>query len=51
MWRRTIAAHYPAGGWIRLREDTLEALARRKAELGAHAFDDAVRALLGEEAR
>ena len=51
VWRRTIAAHYPAGGWIRLREDTLEALARRKAELGAHAFDDAVRALLGEEGR
>jgi hypothetical protein len=46
VWRRTMAAHYPGGGWIRLQHDTLEALARRKAELGAHSFDDTVRELL-----
>jgi hypothetical protein len=46
VWRRTIDAHYPGGGWIRLQSETLEALARRKAELGVHSFDDTVRGLL-----
>jgi uncharacterized protein DUF6084 len=46
VWRRTIAAHYPGGGWIRLGHETLEALARRKAERGLHSFDDTVRELL-----
>ena len=46
LWRRTIAAHYPGGGWIRLQTETLEGLARRKAERGLHTFDDTVRELL-----
>jgi hypothetical protein len=46
VWRRTIAAHYPGGGWIRLQRETLEALSRRKAERGLHSFDDTVRELL-----
>jgi hypothetical protein len=46
VWRRTIDSHYPGGGWIRLQRETLEALARRKAELGSHTFDDTVRELL-----
>ena len=46
VWRRTIAAHYPGGGWIRLQHETLEALSARKAELGLHSFDDTVRGLL-----
>jgi hypothetical protein len=46
VWRRTIAAHYPGGGWIRLQRETLEALGRRKAERGLHSFDDTVRELL-----
>jgi hypothetical protein len=46
VWRRAIDAHYPGGGWIRLQRETLDALARRKAELGAHTFDDTVRDLL-----
>jgi hypothetical protein len=46
VWRRTIAAHYPGGGWIRLQRETLEQLARRKAERGLHTFDDTVRELL-----
>jgi Family of unknown function (DUF6084) len=46
VWRRTIAAHYPGGGWIRLQRETLEALGRRKAEQGLHTFDDTVRELL-----
>jgi hypothetical protein len=46
VWRRTIAAHYPGGGWSRLQRETLEALSRRKAERGLHSFDDTVRELL-----
>jgi uncharacterized protein DUF6084 len=46
VWRATIDAHYPGGGWVRLQRETLEALARRKAEVGAHTFDDTVRELL-----
>jgi Family of unknown function (DUF6084) len=46
VWRRTIDAHYPGGGWITLQRETLDALARRKAELGAHTFDETVRGLL-----
>ena len=46
VWRRTIANHYPGGGWIRLQHETLEALSRRKAERGLHSFDDTVRELL-----
>jgi len=46
VFKRTIAAHYPGGGWIRLQHETLDALARRKAELGLHTFDDTVRELL-----
>ena len=46
VWRSTIDAHYPGGGWIRLGHETLEALSRRKAERGSHTFDDTVRELL-----
>ena len=46
VWKRTIAAHYPGGGWIRLQRETLDALSRRKAERGLHSFDDTVRELL-----
>jgi hypothetical protein len=46
VWERTIAAHYPGGGWVRLHEDTLEALAARKAARGLHSFDDTVRELM-----
>jgi len=46
VWRQTIAAHFPGGGFIRLQEDTLEELAQRKAQTGAHTFDETVRGLL-----
>jgi uncharacterized protein DUF6084 len=46
VWRRTIAAHFPGGGFVRLQHETLDALARRKAERGLHTFDDVVRELL-----
>jgi hypothetical protein len=47
VWRRTIDAHYPGGGWVRLQSETLQALSRRKAERGDHSFDDTLRGLLG----
>ena len=47
VWRRTIDAHYPGGGWVRLQQDTLEALAARKAERGEHSFDATVRGSAG----
>lgn len=46
IWQRTIAAHYPGGGWIRLQDETLARLQARKAERGLHTFDDVVRELL-----
>jgi hypothetical protein len=46
VWKRTIAAHFPGGGWIRLERETLDQLGRHKAERGMHTFDDAVRGLL-----
>jgi acetyl esterase/lipase len=46
-WKRVMAAYYPGGGWVRLQTETLDALARRKAEHGDHTFDDTVRGLLG----
>jgi hypothetical protein len=46
-WKRVMAAYYPGGGWVRLHAETLDALARRKADRGDHSFDDTVRGLLG----
>jgi hypothetical protein len=46
-FRDMMAAHYPGGGWVRLRAETLDALAARKAACGDHSFDDTVRGLLG----
>jgi hypothetical protein len=45
VWKRTVAAHYPGGGWIRVQEDTLEELQHRKAQSGAYSFDEVVRGL------
>lgn len=47
-WKRSIAAHFPKGGWIRLHEDTLDRLRRHKTEVGAHSYEDAVLDLLGD---
>jgi hypothetical protein len=46
VWKSTMAAHYPGGGWIRLHEETLAELSRHKAERGFHTFDEAVHGLL-----
>jgi hypothetical protein len=46
VWKSTMAAHYPGGGWIRLHEDTLAELSRHKAQRGLHTFDETVQGLL-----
>ena len=46
VWKRMIAQHYPASGWIRLGDDTLRALALRKAQQADPTFDATVATLL-----
>lgn len=48
-WRRAIEAHYSGSGWVRLGNETLDRLVRRKAELGLPSFDATVERLLSEE--
>ncbi|WP_280474187.1 DUF6084 family protein [Nocardia asiatica] len=46
VWRDLMAAHFPNAGWVRLRNDTLQALAAYKSGHGLLGFDDAVTRLL-----
>jgi hypothetical protein len=48
VWRELMARHYPGGGWIRLRHETIARLQRRKAAAGLRTFDDCVTELLEE---
>jgi hypothetical protein len=45
-WKAMIAEHYPGGGWIRLSNETLEALNARRATRGLPSFDACVSELL-----
>jgi Family of unknown function (DUF6084) len=45
-WRAMMAEHYPAGGWIRLSDETLAALNDRRAKRGLPSFDACVQELL-----
>ncbi len=45
-WRAMIAEHYPGLAWIRLSEDTLEALNDRRASRGLPSFDACIEELL-----
>jgi hypothetical protein len=47
VWRDLIGRHYPNTGWLRLRRDTLDALAIYKSERGMLDFDGAITSLLG----
>lgn len=47
-WQAMIAEHYPGGGWIRLHEETLAALNRRRAERGL-TFDHCIQELLDDD--
>ena len=46
LWRDLIELHYPNTGWVRLRRDTLDALASYKSRHGMLGFDDAITSLL-----
>lgn len=48
VWREMIDGYYPGGGWVRLAEDTLDRLGRRKAERALPTFDATVADLLEE---
>ncbi|MFD3427552.1 DUF6084 family protein [Nocardia fluminea] len=46
VWDGLVASHFPNSGWVRLRRDTLDALAAYKSGHGMLGFDDAVTRLL-----
>ncbi|MGS2810615.1 DUF6084 family protein [Nocardia sp. MW-W600-9] len=46
VWDDLMAAHFPNSGWLRLRRDTLDAIAAYKSGHGLLGFDDAVTRLL-----
>ncbi len=49
-WRAMIDEHYPGAGWIRLHEDTLQALNARRAARGLPSFDACLIELLAQGA-
>ncbi|HEY3894135.1 MAG TPA: DUF6084 family protein [Pseudonocardiaceae bacterium] len=46
VWREMMDGHFPGSGWLRLRRDTIDALAEFKAARGLPSWDDAVLAVL-----
>ena len=48
-WRDMIDSYYPFRGWVPVHRDTLDALQRLKARLGAPTFDAAISELLAKE--
>jgi hypothetical protein len=49
VWREMIDSYYPYRGWVPVHLDTLDAIQRLKARLGAPTFDAAVTELLARE--
>jgi hypothetical protein len=49
VWREMIDSYYPYRGWVPVHRDTLDALQRLKARLGAPTFDAALSELLAGE--
>jgi hypothetical protein len=49
VWREMIDSYYPYRGWVPVHRDTLDALQRLKARLGAPTFDAAITELLAKE--
>jgi uncharacterized protein DUF6084 len=47
-WREMMEHYYPNGGWVRLHDDTIAALARRRAARGLPSYDACVAELLEE---
>jgi hypothetical protein len=49
VWKEMVDSYYPYRGWVPVHRDTLDALQRLKARLGAPTFDAAVSELLAKE--
>ena len=49
VWKEMVDSYYPFRGWIPVHRDTLDALQRLKARLGAPTLDAAVTELLARE--
>jgi hypothetical protein len=49
IWKEMIDSYYPYRGWVPVHRDTLDALQRLKARLGAPTFDAAITELLARE--
>lgn len=49
-WREMIDSYYPFRGWVPVHRDTLDALQRLKAELGAPTLDAAITELMAKRA-
>lgn len=47
VWREAVDQHFPAGGWIRVRRETLDGLQRYKSAHALTTWDAAVESLLG----
>jgi hypothetical protein len=48
VWREMMDIHFPGSGWLRLRRDTIDALARFRAARALPTWDDAVIRMLEE---
>jgi hypothetical protein len=46
VWREMMDAHFPGSGWLRLRRETIDALAQFRASRALPTWDDAVIAVL-----
>jgi hypothetical protein len=48
VWREAVDRHFPGGGWVRVRRETLDALQRYKSEHALTTWDATVESLLGQ---
>lgn len=49
VWHQLVRQHFPETGWLRLKHDTIEALAAFRSTRGMLSLDEAVSALLARE--
>jgi hypothetical protein len=46
VWREMMDIHFPGSGWLRLRRDTIDAIAEFRATRALPTWDDAIVAML-----
>ncbi len=51
VWRELMDSYFPGSAWIRVRQETLEALQRFRAANGMRSWDEAIEAMLSEGVR